>query len=136
MMGFDDIRSAIESRMAQWGDAAVVFDGIPKSQAALDAIENGEPWVRLTIQHGESTAPYKGAEPGIRRTGLVMCQVFSKMTPSNRGSHQAMDVADSLAEHLQFYRVDGLETLVSSLNRVGEQDGYYQVNLTTPFRAG
>ena len=49
------------------------------------AIANQEPWVRLTIQHGDSFVAGLGSEPCVRRPGLIMCQVFTK---DNQGSRQ------------------------------------------------
>lgn len=132
-MGFEDIRLAIESKLAQWPDAPIEYDGAPKSPAVQAAIDAKESWVRCTIQHGDSSAPYKGSEPGIRRTGIAQIQVFTR---EDRGSRPAALLADSLAEHLQFYRSGGLEMLTASVQRVGPSDGWYQYNCSLPFRSG
>lgn len=132
-MGFEDIRLAIESHMAAWGDAPIAWDGIPASPAVIAAQEAKEPWVRLTIQDGTSLIASVASSPEVRRTGIVFVQCF---TAENRGSSPARTLADSIAGHLQFYRSGHLELLESSLQRVGPSDGYYQVNVSTPFRAG
>ena len=138
---FESIRIAVETLMANWGDVPVLPDGAatpntedPKDDRAVtDAIRAKSSWVRCTIQHGNSSAPYKGSEPGIRRTGLLQFQVF---TPENKGSRPAALLADSLAEHFQFYRSGGLELLTASVQRVGPSEGWYQYNCTIPFRSG
>ncbi|MBY6111218.1 DUF4128 domain-containing protein [Halomonas sp. DP1Y21-3] len=130
-MTFDEIRIAIESRMVAWDGVPVAYDGAPNGPSVDAAIANQEPWVRLTIQHGDSFIAGLGSEPCVRRPGLIMCQVFTK---DNQGSRQAYQIADSLAAHLQFWRTGHLETLASSVQRVGPSDGWYQALLRTPFR--
>tara|TARA_R110000851_G_scaffold33896_5_gene90410 strand:+ start:1974 stop:2372 length:399 start_codon:yes stop_codon:yes gene_type:complete len=130
---FEQIRLAIESRMAAWDGVPVAYDSVPNSPALTQAMTAKSSWVRLSINHGDSSAPYKGSEPGIRRTGLVQLQIF---TPLNSGSRPAADIADSLVRHFQFYRTDGIEILTASAQRIGPEDDYYRYNLSIPFRAG
>ena len=132
-MTFEQIRIAIESRAALWGEAPVAFDGVPNGPTVQDAIDAKQPWVRLTIQHGDSTTAGLGDSPEVRRTGLIQCQVF---TDDNQGSALAHQIADYLAAQLQYYRTGSLETLAASVQRVGPSDGWYQLNVSTPFRAG
>tara|TARA_R100000789_G_scaffold98592_1_gene102825 strand:- start:423 stop:821 length:399 start_codon:yes stop_codon:yes gene_type:complete len=132
-MTFEEIRAAVEVHVAAWTGAPIAFDGVPLSQDVIDAQEARNPWVRLTIQHGDSFTAGIGANPCVRRTGLIMVQIF---TARDVGSRSAMLLADSLAQHLEYYRSGELETLAASVNRVGPSEGYYQVNLTVPFRAG
>lgn len=130
-MSFESIRIAVESKMAAWNGAPVAYDNVPASQAVLDAQAAKEPWIRVTINHGDSFVSGVGSEPCVRRTGLIAVQVF---TAEDRSSRDAHLIADSLAEHLQFYRDGHFETLASSVQRVGPRDGYYQLNISTPFR--
>ena len=132
-MTFDQIRIAIESRMVAWDGVPVAYDGAPNGPSVDAAITNQEPWVRLTIQHGDSFTSSIGSKPCVRRPGLIMCQVF---TPDNKGSRRAHQIADSLAAHLEHWQNGHLSTLASSVQRVGPQDGWYQLNVSTPFRAG
>ncbi|MAR74365.1 phage tail terminator-like protein [Halomonas sp.] len=132
-MTFDKIRIAIESRMVAWDGWPVAYDGAPSGPNVDAAIANQEPWVRLTIQHGDSFVAGLGSEPCVRRPGLIMCQVFTK---DNHGSRQAYQIADALAAHLQLWRTGHLETLASSVQRAGPSDGWYQLNVSTPFRVG
>lgn len=119
--------------MASWDGVPVAFDNVPASQAVLDAQAAKTPWVRLTINHGDSFTSGLGSEPCVRRTGLIAVQVFSA---EGRGSRDAHLIADSLAAHLQYYNDGQFSTLAASVQRVGPRDGYYQMNCTTPFRYG
>lgn len=132
-MTFEEIRLAVETRMAEWVDAPVAYDGVPNGPSVQSAIDNKDAWARLSINHGTSRAPYKGSEPGIRRTGVVFVQVF---TPDNNSSRQASILADSIANHFQFYRTGEIELLTASVTRIGPEDGWYRYNVSVPFRAG
>ena len=62
-----------------------------------------------------------------------MCQVF---TDRKIGSKTAMDIAGSLAAHLEYHEDGKFLMRAASLNRVGEnENGYYQVNVNVPFVA-
>lgn len=131
-MTFEEIRVAIETRMAAWADAPIAWDGVPIGPAVKQAQDLGQPWVRLTIQHGDSFTAGIGHKPCTRRTGVIMCQVF---TARDIGSKPATDLADSLASHLEYWQSDRLDTQAASLHRVGPTDTYYQVNVNVGFRA-
>lgn len=131
-MTFEQIRQAIADRMASWPDAPLEMDGWQRTKPVQDAIDAGQAWVRVVIQHGDSLTASLGADPGVRRTGLVMCQVF---TADNQGSRSAMLLADSLAAHLEHYRDNHFLTRAASAQRVGPDNGYYQINLAVPFVA-
>ena len=132
-MTFESIRLAIESRMAQWTAAPIEYDGAPKSPAVQAAIDAKESWVRLTIIHGDSNTASVASAPEVRRTGLVSVQIF---TPENRGSRPAAVLADSISAHIEYYRSGDFETLAASVQRIGPSDGWYQYNISCPFRAG
>ncbi|WP_252108997.1 phage tail terminator-like protein [Halomonas sp. S3-1-1] len=138
---FESIRIAIESRLASWDGVPVLYDGSrsPNTQDARDtrdvtnAIRNSTAWVRCTIQHGSSFTAGVGSAPCVRRTGLISFQIF---TPEHQGSHPAALLADSLAQHFEYHQDGNFETLAASAQRVGPTDGWYQYNVTCPFRAG
>jgi hypothetical protein len=130
---FESIRLAIERRLASWDGVPVEYDGAPQSPALKAAIEAKEPWVRCTIQHGDSFTAGIGSGPCVRRTGLVQFQVF---TDRLKGSRPAALLADSLAAHFEYYQDGQLETQAASVQRIGDSDGWYQYNATLPFRMG
>lgn len=133
MMGFEDINLAIETRLYEWDGPPVAYDNVPAGQAVQDAQDAKEPWVRLTIQHGNSLTAGVGSSPCVRRPGVIICQVF---TAERVSTQPASQIADSLAAHLQYWRTGALETLVASVSRVGHANGWHQINVSVPFRAG
>lgn len=140
-MTFEEIRLAVETRLVSWDGVPVLFDNTKTpdpddsldQRAVTEAVRNKEPWVRLTIQHGDSLTAGVGSSPCVRRTGLIQCQV---LTAERVSTQQASQIADSLAAQLQYWRSGALETLAASVNRIGPADGWYQINLSVPFRAG
>lgn len=131
-MTFDEIRQAVEFRMLEWPDAPVALDNVPASTELQDAIDGKQPWVRLTINHGDSNTAGIGAAPCVRRTGLVQVQVF---TPERQGSGAAAQLADSLAQHLEHYQWGKFNTLAASARRVGPDDQWFVYLVSVPFRA-
>lgn len=131
-MGFEDIRLAIESRLAAWPDAPVAFDNVATQPSVRAAMDGKQPWCRLTIAHGDSLTAGIGSSPCVRRTGIVMCQVF---TAERIGSATAAQLADSLAQHLEYWQQGSLETQAASVQRVGPSDGWFMYVVSVPFRA-
>ena len=132
-MTFEQLRIAVESRMAQWADAPIAFDGVPASPALQSAIDGKQPWVRLTINHGESFTASVSSKPETRRTGLLQLQIF---TAENQGSRPAALLADSLADHFEYWEGGKLTTEAASVQRIGPSDGWYQYNVSVPFSSG
>jgi hypothetical protein len=132
-MSFEAIRLAVEGHMATWSEAPIAWDNYPESQAVKDAQVAKAPWVRVAINHGDSFTAGLGSAPHVRRTGLISLQVFTGEDKSSRNAHL---IADSLAKHLQYYTDGPFSTRAASMQRVGPRDGYYQANVTVPFRYG
>ena len=131
-MDFEQIRQAVEGLLYSWDGVPVAYANAPAGQAVTDAQANKNPWVRCVVQHGDSQTASVGSGPKVRRTGLVMCQVF---TDRKVGSKPAMDIASSLAAHLE-YRQDGKFLMrAASVNRIGQTETWHQINVTVPFVA-
>lgn len=130
---FESIRLAIERRLAIWDGVPVEYDGAQQSPALKAAIEAKQPWVRCTILSGNSNTVGVSDKPCVRRSGLVSLQIF---TPEHAGSAPALRIADSLGPYFEHYQSGHFETQAVSLQRIGPQNGWYQVNLTAPYRAG
>lgn len=130
---FESIRLAIETRLATWDGVPVEYDGAPQSQELIAAIEANQSWVRAVIQHGNSLVASISDQPETRRTGLIQLQVF---TNDNQGSRPAALLADSLANHFEYWREAHLTTTTASVQRIGPSDGWYQYNVSVPFSSG
>jgi len=132
-MTFEEIRLAVEFHMAGWNGPPVAYDGTRNSPAVDQAIATKSDWVTLTINHGASITAGIGSDPCVRRTGLIQFQIF---TDDNTGSRPAALLADSLAQHWEYWQDGGIETQAASVRRIGESDGWYMYLVSLSFRAG
>ena len=133
MTGFEDIRAAVEVHASEWKDAPLDLDAVPKEKTLSASIDDKGAWCRLTINHGVSMTAGIGSAPCVRRTGLIDIQVF---TPEHKGSSPAAKLADRLAEHWEYWQKGHISTQAASVRRIGSSDGWYQYNVSIPFRAG
>jgi hypothetical protein len=132
MMTYEEIRVAIETYMATWAGAPIAWDGVPIGATVAAAQSAGTPWIRVTVNDGDSFTAGIGSEPCVRRTGVIQCQIF---TARDRGSRPARVIASSLAEHLEYVQLGHLETQAARLINAGPDDNYYQLNVQCGFRA-
>lgn len=133
-MTFEQIRSIVITRMTQWA-------GIPA--ANVDYPNNSQPfdpagktiWARLSDIPGLSSAPEVGIGPCVRRTGMIVIQLF---VPTYKGTLVITRAADTLVQHFQFYSYPSVpfDCFAVSANVIGDDgNGWYQVNLQIPYRA-
>lgn len=131
-MTFEQIRSIVMTRMTQW-------TGVPA--ANIDYPNNNQPfepagktiWARLADIPGLSSAPEVGLVPKVRRTGIIVIQLF---VPSYKGTLVITRAADTLVRHFEFYSESGFDCFAASAATLGDDGlGWYQVNIQIPYRA-
>ncbi|MCE1032708.1 DUF4128 domain-containing protein [Pseudomonas asiatica] len=134
-MTFEQIRAVIIGRMQQWaGIPADAIDYPNNPQGPFSSA--GKPiWARLADVPGLSSTPEVGNGPSVRRTGIVIVQLF---VPSNKGTLAITKAADTLVQHFEFYSdpTGPFECYAASANTIGDDGhGWYQVNVRVPYRA-
>ena len=131
-MTFEQIRNIITTRMTQW-------TGIPASD--VDYPNSPKPfnpagraiWARLADIPALSSTPEIGLSPKVRRTGLIVVQLF---VPSYKGTLAITRAADALVQHFEFFSEAGFDCYAASATTVGDDgNGWYQVNIQIPYRA-
>ncbi len=133
-MTFEQISSIVITRMTQW-------TGIPA--ANVDYPNNSQPfdpagkaiWARLSDIPGLSSVPEVGIGPCVRRTGMIVIQLF---VPTYKGTLAITRAADTLVQHFQFYSDPSgpFDCFAVSANVIGDDgNGWYQINLQIPCRA-
>ena len=133
-MTFEQIREIVTGRTKQWA-------GIPADD--VDYPNNTQPfdpagkaiWARLADVPGLSSAPEVGIGPCVRRTGIIMVQLF---VPSYKGTLAITKAADTLVQHFEFYSdpTGPFDCFAASANVIGDDGhGWYQVNVSIPYRA-
>lgn len=123
-MSFTDVSKSSEKLIEAWGVVPIAYDGVDFT-APSEA-----PWCRTYVIDGDS---FNNAisDKCIRRTGLVIVQIF---TPSMIGSRGARDLADQLSTVFTNQRDGSVQYYVAYATRVGYVDNLYQLNLSIPFQ--
>ncbi|HFV9291450.1 TPA: phage tail terminator-like protein [Serratia fonticola] len=129
-MTLTEIRNAVIARMTAQtaiaaGDVRYPNDKTydPKGKAI---------WARLTNIPGLAGTNEIGNGPVVHRTGIVIIQIF---VPSNSGTLLITQTADKLRELFEFQDDGRLSYFSVSSTEVGDSNGWYQQNITIPYRA-
>lgn len=133
-MTFEQIRAIVIGRMAQWTGIPADAVDYPNPPKPFDPAGLGI-WARLADIPGLSSTPEVGIGPCVRRTGIIMVQLF---VPSNKGTLAIAKAADMLVQHFEFYSdpTGPFECHAASASTVGDDGhGWYQVNVSIPYRA-
>ncbi|KAE9642378.1 electron transfer flavoprotein subunit beta [Pseudomonas sp. PB103] len=131
-MTFEQIRNIVITRMTQWTGIPAANVDYPNPPKPFDPAGKAI-WARLADVPGLSSAPEIGLTPCVRRTGIIIIQLFVK---TYTGTLAITKAADTLVQHFQFFSQDGFDCFAVSTNTVGDDGlGWYQVNIQVPYRA-
>lgn len=114
----------------------ITWEHYDKTKVAIDNInfktpKDGSLWYWVTVQHGINLMVGMADKPCTRELGAVVIQIFS---PANKSTLDAIQKADSLGSHFQYYRTGKLEFMTASVINVPERENGYQINVRIPFR--
>ncbi|BBP71122.1 hypothetical protein PHLH6_31260 [Pseudomonas sp. Seg1] len=133
-MTFEQIRSIVIGRMTQWAGIPAADVDYPNAPVPFDPA--GRPiWARLADVPGLSSTPEIGLGPSVRRTGILVIQLF---VPSYKGTLAITKAADTLVQHFEYYSdpTGPFDCFAASAQVIGDDGlGWYQVNLQIPYRA-
>lgn len=90
----------------------------------------GKIWAQVGFKSSGKYITSIADKPCTRSTGMIYVQLFA---PLNDGMLDAAELADQWADHLQFYRFEGLELLASEIIPIDNNPDFYQVNVHTPY---
>lgn len=90
-------------------------------------------WVRLSIVDSDSAQVSMGNNPRFRHFGTIVAQVY---VPEGDGSRAARSHADTIAGIFRnkYFGTPVINTKAPSLTVIGENEGWYQVNVLIPFQ--
>ena len=134
-MSFETHRQHIEDRFNTnfaTGTTPVQYDNVDfliSGSSTLADNKGLDEWCRLTIIPGETTNQTVGATRQ-RSVGVIIVQVFTK---TGTGSDRARAIADSIKTVFENKSFNGVRTHATSISRIGDSDGYLQINVSTPF---
>lgn len=133
-MTFEQIRSIVITRMTQWTGILAANVDYPNNSQPFDPAGKAI-WARLSDIPGLSSAPEVGIGPCVRRTGMIVIQLF---VPTYKDTLAITRAADTLVQHFQFYSDPSgpFDCFAVSANVIGDDgNGWYQINLQIPYRA-
>ena len=131
-MTFEQIRNIITTRMTQWTGIPASDVDYPNSPKPFNPVGRAI-WARLADIPALSSTPEIGLSPKVRRTGLIVVQLF---VPSYKGTLAITRAADALVQHFEFFSEAGFDCYAASATSVGDDgNGWYQVNIQIPYRA-
>lgn len=131
-MTFEKIRSIVITRMTQWAGIPKSDVDYPNKQIPFDPAGKAI-WARLADVPGLSSTPEVGIGPCVRRTGIIVIQLF---VPTYTETVLITKKASALAEHFEFYSESGFDCFAASAATIGDDgNGWYQVNIQVPYRA-
>lgn len=123
----DDI-IALNSRLfSNWDAEAVpvVVEGQPP------LTERSSTWARWTIRPDISRPWSFGSQRYHTQQGYAYLQIFAPTTGTGEDSPQrvALELADAASAIFRNWYDDGLKTGPITINTIGEENGWYQVNV-------
>ena len=133
-MTFEQIRAIVIGRMQQWVGIPAANVDYPNSAHPFDP--SGKTiWARLADIPGLSSTPEIGIGPCVRRTGIIVIQLF---VPTYKGTLAITRAADTLVQQFEFYSdpTGPFECHAASAQVIGDDgNNWYQVNVRIPYRA-
>ena len=133
-MTFEQIRGIVIGRMTEWAGIPASSVDYPNAPEPFDPIGKTI-WARLADVPGLSSTPEVGIGPCVRRTGIIVIQLF---VPTYKGTLAITKAADTLVEHFEYYSDPSgpFDCFAASAQVVGDDGlGWYQVNVRIPYRA-
>ena len=134
-MTFEQIRAIVMARIEQWTGIPAEDVDDPNNPDGPFEPEGRAIWARLAGVPGLSSTPEVGIGPCVRRTGIIVIQLF---VPTYKGTLAITKAADTLVEHFEFYSdpTGPFDCYAASASTVGDDGhGWYQINVSIPYRA-
>lgn len=129
-MTLTEIRALVIARMVSqtaMGKGDITYPNDPTFDPSGKSL-----WARLTNLPGPAGANEIGAGPVVQRTGVIIIQLFA---PSGSRSLAITAAADKMVELFEFQDDGRLSYFAASAAESGETDGWYQWNVSIPYRA-
>lgn len=128
-MTLNEAKTAMRARIA-------AFTGLQPTQIGWPNKTYTPPasglWVRVAFKGAPSIIAGLADKPITREIGTLFIQCFDR---NNNGEAAVQKLADQLKDWLGYYMSGQLELLMPSSIEVGDDgNGFYQINVSIPFR--
>lgn len=132
-MGYAAAEQAIREHFVdEWPDLTTISYTFDNAGDNNDFPTRGSAWVRVSIVQGEARQVEHGITRRFRRAGVVVVQIF---TPAGSGTGDALTLADYVRDVFEGRTINGVLFRATSVDRVGIDGPWYQINARTPFQA-
>lgn len=126
--------SEILGKIGEFKEMPLEYVQIPNNP-----ILNGKPfkppkdqiWAKINIKNAGSRITEIGEKPNKRTVGIIYIQLLG---PMNSGTFELSKLADQWAEHLEYFKLPGLELREATIVDVGESNGLYQYNVNISYQ--
>lgn len=133
-MTFKEFRIFAEVKMAaDWLTTPIEFENLSESIALTAAKNNKTPWVRFLIRDGDGNLVTIGSGSRLDRyVGVLIIQIF---VAQKTGTSTAAGYADTISNIWKgFNGQPCLQFFTPSINIVGENQGWSQINVNVTFQ--
>lgn len=129
-MSYESVRKEVQKHFYD-NFTGVASDKIAWDNVSYSPIE-GQAWVRFSVQNNLSNfVSVGGPNVKVRKYGIVFVQVF---TPEGNGTLLSDQIVDNVVNSLEAEQLtSGFTLQESSVQNIGNSNGWYQVNVSTPF---
>lgn len=126
-MSYNAEQLAIEAHLiANWSETLMVYQNVKYDGSASE-------WCRMSLQNADAFQASMGVSPAFRYIGVMFIQIFVR---PDTGSGRAMAIADAVTTMFRAQTISGITFRVPQIQKVGEDDGWYQVNVSVDFFRG
>lgn len=140
-MTYEQIRQAIIGRMVAFTGIAQDRIFYPNAQYPAQNLDTSgmfKPpaeglWCRVSIQYATPFMAGMADKPYTRKPGQIVIQAFAR---ARTWTKEITELADALEAHFSYWSSGDLECIETGCVDAGEDDGFYQINVVTRFRAG
>lgn len=103
------------------------FENIPIPE------QNNDPYIVLLVRDGTAFQGSMGGSVNnlFRNNGFAICEIRHLI---DTGTNAALTIADDIANVFRAQQFDGITMLAPTIDRIGDRNGWYQVNVLTNFR--
>lgn len=110
------------------------FTYLSSDKIAWDNVEyNPKPnenWIRVSIQNNISEQVSFGPTVRIRRSGIVLIQIF---VLKNNTTLEVNKITDALVNVFEVKNCPGVTFFSPRVNEIGISEGWFQTNISVPF---
>lgn len=127
-MTFNEARDEMLGLVAQLFPHKIVWDDVAEYVPTEE-----EFWARVTINHVTGEQSSLGSFDAARRwnrSGTLIVQIFA---PMGDGNSMAYDLAQTVVDGLQSFRTGCVTLRNITLNEVGANGAFFQMNVTSTF---